>query len=147
MSAIDKIAIHTWWVFSNKFPHLLRKVSSVVSLLCGTQPKGLQCFQTMCKLCANRQTDCVEHILFVCESLNSIRIEHLRKISGSMTIAMVNEFSHMTPDRKVVFLISGLNASYTWEWAEIYSNIANFVYTMYSVRFKLYEQEVVENPP
>ena len=146
MSAIDKIAVHTWWIFANKFPHLLRKISSVVALLCGTQPKSLQCFQTMCKLCQSRQPDSIEHTLFVCESLKSTRIDHLRKISASMPIAMNNEFSNMTPHRKVVFLLSGLSAAYTWEWTAIYSNIANFVYEMYRERFKYYEQ-ISENPP
>ena len=75
---------------------------------------------------------------------------HSNRIANSMPDAMKSVFLNMNPSSKTKFLLSGLNSSYTGEWALIYQRIVEFIYEMYQERFKLYQltlEQIPESPP
>ena len=137
-SVAISFAIHPWWIFGNEHPHMCKRVSAVVAVMCGTQPKGMQCIAKICALCPHRQTDNPEHVLFGCEALSTTRNTHTLKMTLKMPYAMKIEFENMPPPEKVTFLVSGFRCGYTREWADIYVEAAHYVYNMYKERHNKY---------
>ena len=40
---VNSITLHTSWKFARVYPHLMKRIGSVVSLLMGSRPKGFRC--------------------------------------------------------------------------------------------------------
>ena len=136
---IVSISMHAWYIFSNQYPQMCKKVSAVIAIACGTQPKGMYCTTTnTCVLCTRRAPDSPEHILFWCEVLSQIRDNHMQRIISEMPRALQLSFESMPPSEKVVFLISGFRCEYTREWSQIYKECANFVFSMYKERHNIF---------
>ena len=138
---VPDIKMHPWWYFAKNTPSFYRQVSSVIALICGTQPKFFQCnFNNMfCCLCPDRIVDSPIHVLFECPALNVHRNIYLSKIRLSMPLAMKNEFISMTYSDKLTFILSAMNSNYSREFSIIYKSMSLFVYEMYRARKKLYE--------
>ena len=53
----------------------VNKISAVMAVLMGNQPKGLQCNfnNKLCRLCSVRDIDSAKHIIFTCDSLREHR--------------------------------------------------------------------------
>ena len=132
--SVNNLKIHMWWNFANKCPNILREISAVVAVMCGTQPKRLGHFCKQCNLCNHRLPNSSEHILFECEILSDVRETQLVNLYYVMPIAMKTQFELMPNYDKMCFLVSGLNCGYVEEWSCIYTNIAKFVFKMYSKR-------------
>ena len=138
---VPDIRMHPWWYFAKNTPSFYRQVSSVIALICGTQPKFFQCnFNNMfCCLCPDRIVDSPIHVLFECPALNVYRNIYLSKIRLSMPLAMKNEWIDMTNSNKLIFILSAMNSNYSREFTIIYKSMSLFVYEMYRMRKKLYE--------
>ena len=146
MSITSTISMNAWWYFANYFPQFTKKVSAVIAVMCGAQPRGMHCAMNICALCASRQPDGPEHVLFMCEALSLLRTMLINDIVSKMPSAMQGSYSRMMPIEKVVFLISGFNCGYyTKEWAHMYRATACFVYHMYKQRHKMYTELALGN--
>ena len=141
LSSIDAIRLHVWWIFANKYPKLIKEVSAVVAVMCGTQPKNLNFFNRHCNLCSQRPMDTSRHILFECVALSQVRKLQLQNIQYVMPQAMKLQFVNMTHSEKLCFLVSGLKCSYIEEWAAIYTAIAKFVFFIYEKRKDILSSE------
>ena len=124
-----------------KFPHIKKKVSSVIAVLLGSQPKGLQrnIGQNTCCLCGIKESP--QHILFQCQPLNTIRTRVWADVLSVMPLGMAADLSALDPDSKTAFVLSGMNTtSFIEEWEDIYYKMANFVYCIYRERMLLYDE-------
>ena len=138
---VPVIRMHPWWNFVKNSPGFYRQVSCIIALICGSQPKYLQCnFSNMfCCLCPDRLIDSAIHVLFECSALNVHRKLYMSKIRLSMPLAMKNEFNNMNHYNKLMFILSGMNCKYSHEFRLIYKTMSMFVFEMYKSRKKLYE--------
>ena len=134
------ISMHTWWHSAKKYPNRTNRVSSVISVLCGMQPRGMQHNpgRNICKLCSQRQNETNEHILLYCSALNDTRKTHIHHIKSTMPNALLNDFSKMNSEQQLYFLISCLGESFVPEYDTIYDTILNYVYCLYMARDELY---------
>ena len=114
--AVKSIEMHAWWMFSCRYPHLGNETSSVVSIMCGSQPRQFQNFTKICKLCPARIKDSAEHIFFGCEALAQTRYKYMERVLSSMPPPMRRHFEDMLITEKTMFIVSGLNVKYTDEW-------------------------------
>ena len=145
-TSVTSIKLHPWWVFLRDFPATFKKVSCVLAVLSGTQPRKLQrnFSASICKLCVNSCRETSLHILFECTALNATREKLMRNVEMSMPQPMVESFSLSNNREKFLLCITGLNCqTYMREWAEIYHNIATFVYGTYMHRSTLYDELAV----
>ena len=138
---VVKIEMHPWWSLLRIRPYLNKAVSSVMSVLLGSQPKGMGAnFDfTLCRLCCSRSPDTCYHILLYCESLIEIRTKWFRIIREQMPVAMKYDFDNITCERKLTFLLSGLFVNCQTDWPDLYEAIALFVCEMYTHRKELYD--------
>ena len=121
-------------------PHLVTKVAAVVALLCGNEPRGMQCNydSKFCKLCECRQNDTLEHILFWCSSLADIRETRYMKLLQCMPLGMRASYDEMIVNDKIVFLLSGMQA----EFECVMTGIVEFIYEMYRERKRIYSEKL-----
>ena len=126
---VTDIKLHTWWVVAKNLPHLSKKISSLMSVLMGSEPIKLHCnFDSKyCHLCRSRTIESVLHILFGCQELGTVRYNLLNNITESMPIVMRENYCSMIVQDKVIFLLSAMHCRYTKEWANLYRSIVNFV--------------------
>ena len=138
--SVKHIRMHAWWLFLKGHPSLHRKVSAVMSVLLGSQPKGIQnnIGMSMCNLCDKRQPDDATHVLFACDGLTPVRALHWRHVLSTMPPAMAREMDAATNDKITTLILSGLGGSYIAEWRDTYIAIASFVWHMYRERHQLY---------
>ena len=139
---VKNIKMHAWWIFLKGHPSFHRSVSAVVSVLLGSQPKGIQSNIgiKLCKLCDKRQPDDATHALFACDGLTPVRALHWQHVLNTMPPAMVREMADATNEKKATFILSGLGGSYIAEWTAIYASIASFVWHVYSERHSSYHK-------
>ena len=140
--SVLSIKLHPWWYFVKASPSYYRQVSSIVALICGSQPKFLQCNfdDKFCCLCCDRSIDTPIHILFECSSLDIVRNLYLGKVRLSMPLAMKNEFNNMTNSNKCLFILSAMNSKFCVDFMLIYKSMSSFVFEMYRERYKLYKR-------
>ena len=121
---------------------MTNKISAVVSVLMGGQPKGLQCnlqFK-ICKLCDTRTADSPQHILLECDALKATRDPKMEDILICLPRGMQNSIDAMDIREKFVFLASGLKCdSFIEEWSYILIKVCNFVYDIYVIRKSQYD--------
>ena len=140
--SVVSLVLHPWWVYVRHFPATYRKVSCVFAILCGRQPVGLQrnFSSSICKLCTNSCRETSLHVLFECDALNNIRETLISNIVCAMPQNMSNSFLSLNNCDRYTILITGLHCkSYIQEWANVYYNIARFVFDMYKKRADLYD--------
>ena len=135
------IAPHPWWRVSSKFPYLTRYVSQIMALIVGVNPKFHQrnFSSRSCKLCQTFCEDSVVHVLFQCPLLDDIRIQCWGDITGRMPIPMKDDVEKMTPQDKVIFILSCLGNTVVTDWELLYHGICIFVDRIYKMRSRLYD--------
>ena len=147
MKCVKTINMHVWWSLARVRPYLTYKISAVLAICMGNQPRGLQCNfnRKLCYLCHQRQLDSPKHILFQCDAFEIFRISKLNKIIGKMPDAMKESFRHSSQENKVILFLSGLNCdSYIDEWSDVMAEICEFVFEIYRQRKNRYD-DVSEN--
>ena len=138
----DKISMHVWWIFTKDQPALYHKVSFVMALLQGSQPKGVtrNSGKLRCNICPDSSIDGPIHVLFECSALMNKRKEMWGHLIQSTPDGLGCELNKRINKDKFAFIISGMQSNaYVKEWRQIYQNIANFVYVMYKERAKMYD--------
>ena len=138
---VVKIEIHPWWSLLRIRPYLNKAVASVMSVLLGSQPKGLQVNfdYTLCRLCCSRSPDTCSHILLYCDCLAEIRAKWFGLITGQMPDAMKRDYHNIIGEKKLTFLLSGMHVNCQIDWPDLYEAIALFVCEMYTHRKELYD--------
>ena len=135
---VPHIQLNVWWKFLIKCPQYFRKVSAIMSLLCGTQPKPLQrnleYHKSSCVLCKLRVKDDIYHVMIYCEKMTMHREMFWSRIFDEMPLAMKNNLQEMPQQRSIDLIISGLGGSYVDEWEKIYANIAVQTWNIYEKR-------------
>lgn len=134
---VEDIRLHTWWTYADKFPHLTGKISTVVTLLLGTHPKGTNAKaykRKSCELCAEHYADIACHVLFQCQFLHKRRAEILPQLTANMPSALTSVFNTHERDAHNVtsLMLSGLRGRYVTEWAHIYTDIITYIDEMFS---------------
>ena len=125
-----------------KKPCLVNKISAVMAILMGNQPRGLQCNfnNKLCRLCSLRDLDSAKHILFTCDSLGEYRNLKLNEIYYLMPIGMQNSFNELSTEQKLVFFLSGMQCDVLIdEWTTVMIKICEFVYEIYRLRKTKYD--------
>ena len=135
--------IIVWWEFVRRFSGTFKSVSSVVALLCGTQPRGYGAnFGThaRCQICTSYEMETSLHVLFDCETLSVTRECVYVPLLETMPDAMRRAYEAMNKTTRLKCLLSGfLTAKYVPEWQELYMKTSAFVYELYRARRKRYE--------
>ena len=131
---------------NRKRPYLIYKISALLSVCMGNEPKGMKCDfkRRLCFLCDARQAASPKHILFECDIFSSARTSKLKLIMDSMPNGMKNSFMSMDLDGKTTLLLSGLHCDkYVEEWSQLMINICEFVYDIYRQRKIVYDSMFV----
>ena len=134
--------LNVWWKVVAANSAAFRSVSSVVALLCGTQPSGCgtNFGSRTCQICCDYTRDTVEHILFECAGLQNRRATLLKLLTDSMPYGMRESFAMLNTKDKAIFILSGLGKGcYIPEWQKTYLSASRLVHTMYSARKALYD--------
>ena len=143
---VEDIRLHTWWTYADKFPHFTAKISTVMSLLLGTQSKGTNekaYKKKSCELCDEHYVETASHVLFKYPCLHKKRAEIFPKLTENMPSAMAGVFNtHEHNAHNVTSLmLSGLRGRYVPEWFDIYAAIATYIGEMFSERNKLIDNK------
>ena len=73
----ESIKIHSWWLLARDKPHLTKLIAGTISLLLGSQPRGIQVMYPMDAIYASyvkkRSRDDLKHVLFECTALDDCR--------------------------------------------------------------------------
>ena len=133
--SVKGIKIHPWWILVAKKPSLMPIVSSVMALLMGEQPRGMQqnIGKARCTICQTGP-DKPYHVLFECKALDNKRGLLLSRMVRCMPSGMTKDYQEMNNEHKASFLISCLQCTYVNDWQALLENIAKFVHTMYAER-------------
>ena len=135
--------IIVWWDFVRRCSGAFKRVSSVVALLCGTQPRGYGANfgpYARCQICTSYDMETSLHVLFDCETLSETRASVYTPLLDSMPTSMRREYEAMDKSARIRFLLSGfLVDKYVPEWQELYMKTSTFVYEIYRARRNRYE--------
>ena len=136
--------ICVWWKFVSKSSGSFKAASCVVSLLCGTQPKGYGINfgrNQRCKLCGSYEIETVQHVVFECDGLAIIRGPNMMRLSEAMPNAMIDSYGRLDNNEKLDFLLSGLGYDkYEDQWRDIYASISKLIMELYRHRAFLYKR-------
>lgn len=146
---VSEVRLNNWWKFSNKYPSYTIRAAAVVSLLCGVEPRGLQynfkC--NRCLICDDHTQSSPTHVLFMCRTLSDIRDAKWDTVINTMPIAMQREIFLMSSDERTNFITSCLGNCFIPEWQAIYKSIADFIWSLYVKRDKLYKVLIEDGGP
>ena len=142
--SVFEIKMHAWWMFVKARPDAFKKVSSVMALIQGSQPIGLQCNfgKGRCKICHTLLRDDPVHVLFRCPTLSEVRQTQVQLILNEMPYALRREITNMNDVQKTYLLLSALRCEYVPEWEPLYLRIADWVYHIYKARKTYYDENV-----
>ena len=134
--------LNVWWSFVAKTSGAFKSTSSVIALLCGTQPNGYGVnfgSHVRCQICCDLTVETFEHTLFVCAGVSEVRNTPYLELMDSMPQAMKQSFVELNNKEKLVFILSGLgSAGYVREWQDIYIKASRFVHIMFRERANRY---------
>ena len=134
--------LNVWWSFVAKTSGAFKCVSSVVALLCGTQPNGYGAnfgSRVRCQICGDYAVETFEHIVFDCLGLCEVRNTLLTELLETMPPAMMESFTELNNAQKLVFIISGLGSDvYVKEWQEIYLKASRLIHILFRERASKY---------
>ena len=137
---VTEMKLHPWWEYVKFYPFMFKKVSAVLSVLMGDQPRGIKIFdQARCQICNDNKIDCSFHVLFECITLEDIRNPLLYKLYACMSVCDKEAYDSMIIYDKLCYILSGFSPRYNKSYDAMYRNAANFVYSMYYKRFELYD--------
>ena len=133
---------HTWWKIAQKWPCLTSKISCIMSLLFGCQPKTLQrnFDSKFCKLCTNQHIENAQHILFECSAYESVRSLEWANVLKTMPKAMAEQPTQFPNNERLKAILSCLSGSVIDEWKSVYMAIADYVYKICVSRAQHYDE-------
>ena len=109
-SVIDKISINVWWRFTAFHPDYVKRVSSVLAVMMGTEPQCFQCnFNCkVCRLCCGNKRGNALHVLYECPQLLSTRGSAWLEVINSMPDTMAEHIRGRIDHDKLIFILFGL---------------------------------------
>ena len=142
---ITSINVSIWWQVSRCRPHLTKAVRVLMRLLSGEH--GLACStvrygnrnngqvvtqSTLCTLCDAEVSETVDHFMFNCSRLETLRESLMRdmQLLPNMRMHMLT----LNSKEQTVFLLSGMGGQFILEWMDIYESIVRLVYGLYARR-------------
>ena len=139
--------MHCWRRYAAKNPRMTTPVSSVASVLLGSQPKSLQCNfnKQTCSLCYGQLRDNAIHVIDECPELEYVRSYAWSKAFASMPSAMAHQIDTFSTENKLLCILSELQCPYVRVWGDIYRNIARFLHQMHLSRYQLYNSTISDN--
>ena len=139
-NCVTRPCLNVWWKYVAKFPNMNIYVRSLMAVLMGGQPLGLQCnFNSkMCKLCTYGNLENPAHVLFACSALQDTRDNTWARLLQVMPDAMSIGIENCNNDEKINQIFTCYGGSYISEWNEIYAQTAKMVYKMYHARYESY---------
>ena len=137
--------MHVWWKYVSKHPHMNRYVSTLMAVLMGGQPKGLQCnFNTsVCRLCSCGASDNPTHVLFECTAMQVTRDAAWTELSLKMPGAMLESIMNVNFNERVKIMMTCYGGGYVHEWDDVYEHTAKLFFKMYTARYDLYTSMTV----
>ena len=134
--SVEHIKLHCWWNVAKHYPSATRQISSVMSVLMGGQPGGMQhnFKRRSCALCHLAAPDSPTHVLFECPEISGKRTELWGSVTNSMPSALSSDIDNLNNKEKTVFILSGFRGEYIPEWKMTYVCVARFVHEMYKER-------------
>ena len=114
LPSIKDIKMSCWWTVARYKPQTIKNISSVLAVLFGGQPQGLQnnIAGTSCKLCHMALRETVQHVLFMCPGLEAQREALWHDVIGMMPKAQASDITRLNPKNKTAFPLSCLGARY-----------------------------------
>ena len=136
------IQIHAWWKLAKMKPGITRKVSSIMAVFMGGQPRGLQrnMGSNKCGLCGSytdRYTPL--HILFKCSVLENVRKTAWQALISAMPPRMAIDIERKNMSERCRFLLSAWGGSYIMEWTDLYCATVSYVHVLYAERANIYD--------
>ena len=90
----------------------------------------------------NTYIDSASHLLFICDNFSALRGPLWDNVTNKMPEQMVQHVTRLNAENKTRFILSGLNASFTKEWLEIYGAISLFVHCMYAKKVEVLNNSI-----
>ena len=141
--------LNIWWTFVSKNSGAFKCTSSVVALLCGTQPNGYGAnfgSRVRCQICSTFAVETFEHVVFECEGITEARNVLLTDLQDAMPQAMRTSFTELNNEAKLVFILSGLGCdSYIKEWQDTYLKASRLIHCLFRERYNRYSG--IDEPP
>ena len=139
-SAVTKLNCSSWWQYAQSNPGSVRKCRNVVKLLLDCS--RLQCClfrykeadNPYCNICEGRYIEDAAHVLFQCPGNQTRRTELWRDICVNCPPMLLDEIKSMSVDKRVSFILSGLNNSFVPEWQSLFGPCLHFINSLYIER-------------
>ena len=110
MIIVNDIKMDVWWIFYKYNPEWTTKVSRVLAVLLGTQPRQMQIFHDsiyiICQLCKPCVHESAQHVLFYFSELEAVRRDAWERVKFTMAKAMVDSLHNSNETIKL--MLSGL---------------------------------------
>ena len=133
--------MNIWWKYVDKHPNMNSYVRTLMAVLMGGQPKGLQCnfVSNVCKLCTTGAMETPAHVMFACPALQDTRNNTWPRLLHAMPNAMAESMTNSTDIDRFGQMLSCYGGSYIDEWEGVYSQTVKMVHQMYRARYESYK--------
>ena len=127
------------WLFTKHAPAYTKRVRVVARLVfeetCLRKSTSRYSKDSpLCCVCNCGDVEDTCHLLFECSETETIRSLLWLKVTNEMPPQMQTHVEMMSSKQKCVFILSGLNTTFTYEWCRIYKAAIDFIYTLYKKR-------------
>ena len=126
--AVDNNRICTWWIHAYYDNSFARKNRVIVKLLLNVHSY----LDQICPCCQLNTVNNVVHILFVCQCNIEMREILWKKVEECSPVEMVINMKNMNFEDRTKFVLNAFYSSFIHEWKDIYDNLSNYVYCMYT---------------
>ena len=112
MSVQHDVTLNIWYKVSNALPHLSDSISTVMTLIMGCQPKGMQhnFSRHICPFCDVREFDSACHVLFKCQATRmcNYRKKGWESIMCTLPPNIQHHLNEINGELKTRFILTGL---------------------------------------
>ena len=131
--SISKFNMSPWWHHAHLDLNDIFKCRLIIQLLIGRNRK----VKGLCSHCPLYVDNSVEHILFECGYLDTIRTKLWKEVGKCCLPNLFRDMNSLSKSERTKLVLNGFNICYVKEWKTLYHCIADFVYNL----FKLYEHD------
>ena len=137
------IELLSWWEVGQQDPSMIRTLRTIVRLLLNCHSlrtclfKYNRSMSPLCDQCNMHKEEDVIHVLFVCPQNEDERNRLWSMVRDACSPALYRDIMNMSIEKRLSFMISGLNSNWVPEWKELYYAIAWYINTLYTARLCL----------
>ena len=117
-----------WWKYAKTCPWQVRKCRVITRLLLNSYRLGRE----MCIFCNDGSPNDIAHILFDCRKLHNVRKDSWANIEVHCPLQLWRELNGMCSLNRSRFLLNAFNCDLICEWSDLYMDVVNFVYIMFT---------------